>query len=244
MNCEELRDMYELYSIGVLEDPEKSELDEHLGRKCEKCLAGMSLARQTNAALFTVIPMVEPPSRLRRKVLASVGLEKTGWGWLSAWAAVTAALMVAALYFSVQDSRHTAELASARLEFRATNQELTRVQAVMSFLNAPDTILVNAGKGVPLPPKARVFLNKNQGVLLLASNLPVAPVGKIYEMWVIPKGGAPKPAGLFQADAQGNAVHIQPGALDVDTTAVVAVTLEPEAGSQTPTMPIILSAGL
>ncbi len=245
MNCEELRDMYELYAIGVLEDPEKSEIDEHLARNCEKCLEGMRLARQTNAALFTVIPMVEPHSRLRKKVLASVGLERTGWGWMSAWvSAVTVGLMVATLYLSLQDRRNAGELAIARAEMHAMGMELTRVQAVMSFLNAPDTILVNAGKGIPLPPKARVFLNKNQGVLLMASNLPAAPAGKIYEMWVIPKGGAPKPAGLFQSDAQGNATHIQPGALDVASTAVVAVTLEPEAGSQTPTMPIILSAGL
>jgi hypothetical protein len=244
MTCEELRDSYELYAIGVLEDPEKSEIDEHVGRKCKTCLDGLRVARQTNSVLFTVIPMVEPPKRLRKKVLASVGIEKTGWGWIAAWAAVTFGLMVAMLYVSIEDRRHVGELAQARREMGAANIELAKVQAAMQFLNEPDTILVTAGKGVALPPKARIFLNKNRGVLLLANNLPAAPAGKIYEMWVIPKGGAPKPAGLFQSDDRGNAMHILPGALDVDATAAIAVTMEPEAGSESPTMPIIISSGL
>ena len=244
MSCEELRDGYELYAIGVLEDPEKSEIDEHVSRRCDTCLEGLRLARQTNSILCTVVPIVEPPKRLRRKVLASVGLEKTGWGWISGWAAVTFGLMVAVLYSSIQDRRHVDELAQVRHEIRVANGELTKVQAAMSFLNEPETILVTAGRGIPLPPKARVFLNKNRGVLLLANNLPAAPQGKIYEMWVIPKGGAPKPAGLFQSDEKGNAMHLLPGSIDVESTAVIAVTMEPEAGSTTPTMPIILSAGL
>ena len=244
MSCEELRDTYELYAIGVLEDPEKSEIDEHVGRKCGTCLEGLRVARQTNSVLLTVMPMVEPPKRLRKKVLASVGLENTGWGWISGWAALTFGLLVAMLYLSIEDRRHAGELAQARREMRVANIELAKLQDAMRFLNEPDTILVTAGRGVPLPPKARVFLNKNRGVLLMASNLPAAPAGKIYEMWVIPKGGAPKPAGLFQPDEQGNAMHMLPGSIDVETTAVIAVTMEPEAGSATPTMPIILSAGL
>ena len=244
MTCEELRDMYELYAIGVLEDPEKSEIDEHVGRKCGTCLEGLRVARQTNSVLLTVMPMVEPPKRLRKRVLASVGLEKTGWVWISGWAAVTFGLMVAMLYVSIEDRRHVGELAQARREMRVAGVELAKVQDAMRFLNEPDTILVMAGRGVPLPPRARVFLNKNRGVLLMASSLPAAPAGKIYEMWVIPKGGAPKPAGLFQSDESGNAMHMLSGAIDVETTAVIAVTMEPEAGSTVPTMPIVLSAGL
>lgn len=244
MNCDELRDMYEIYAIGVLEDPEKSEIDEHVSRHCETCVEGLRRARQTNAILCTVVPMVEPPKRLRKKILASVGLEKTGWGWISAWAAVTAGLFVATLYTGIQDRRHLEELAQSKREIRTASAELTKVQEAMSFLNAPETILVTAGRGIPLPPKARVFLNKNRGVLLLANNLPAAPAGKIYEMWVISKGGAPKPAGLFQSDDKGNAMHLLPGSIDVESTAVIAVTMEPEAGSASPTMPILLSAGL
>jgi anti-sigma-K factor RskA len=79
------------------------------------------------------------------------------------------------------------------------------------------------------------------GILLIASNLPAAGQGKAYEMWVIPKGGRPNPAGLFQSDGM-RALYILNGPVDVSTIGTVAVTLEPAAGSATPTMPILIAA--
>ena len=63
-------------------------------------------------------------------------------------------------------------------------------------------------------------------------------------MWVIPKGGAPRPAGLFQANPDGTAVHILAGALDLASLNAVAVTVEPAAGSPAPTSPIIIAASV
>jgi anti-sigma-K factor RskA len=79
------------------------------------------------------------------------------------------------------------------------------------------------------------------GVLLIASNLPKAGPGKTYEMWVIPRGGTPRPAGLFQSDGM-QALYILNGPVDVRAIGTVAVTLEPAAGSATPTMPILIAA--
>jgi anti-sigma-K factor RskA len=79
-----------------------------------------------------------------------------------------------------------------------------------------------------------VVVNPAVGVLLIASNLPPAPAGQIYEMWVIPaKGASPAPAGLFQSGAAGNALHFHQ--TQVAPGSAVAVTLEPEAGSEKPT---------
>ena len=54
-------------------------------------------------------------------------------------------------------------------------------------------------------------------------------------------GGAPIPAGLFRSE-NGQGIHFQPGAVDPASIAAIAVTLEPEAGSTTPTMPILIAA--
>ena len=81
-------------------------------------------------------------------------------------------------------------------------------------------------------------------MLLIASNLPPAPAGKIYEMWLLPKGGKPQPAGLFQSENDGTAMHVQPGAVDVQTLAAVAVTLEVEAGTTEPTLPPVFAAAM
>jgi anti-sigma-K factor RskA len=95
----------------------------------------------------------------------------------------------------------------------------------------------------PMPPQGKVFLNPARGVLLIASNLPRTPANKIYEMWIIPKGAKPVPAGLFQAQENGSAMHVQAGTVDVRSTAAVAVTVENEAGADQPTtQPLIVAA--
>jgi anti-sigma-K factor RskA len=86
-----------------------------------------------------------------------------------------------------------------------------------------------------------------RGVLLIASNLPALAPGRTYQMWLIPKGGAPRPAGLFRSDARGGAVHILESAVDVAGTGAMAISVEPEGGSVQPTTtPIIVApvAGL
>src|ERR1035441_9132790 len=45
MNCSELRDHYELYAIGVAEEPERSEIRAHLDRQCAVCMQGVKRAR-------------------------------------------------------------------------------------------------------------------------------------------------------------------------------------------------------
>ena len=65
-------------------------------------------------------------------------------------------------------------------------------------------------------------------------------------MWVIPNGGkgTPIPAGVFQSNSDGSAMHIQRGAIDLTTKPVIAVTVEPEAGTQAPTSAPVFGVGV
>lgn len=239
--------MYELYALGVLEANERDEIDAHLKRGCETCRTGLEKAAAMNAGLLAMAPDVAPSKALRKRVLASVGVEKQSWGWLIALGTATAGLLIATLWFSADATRVRSELADARTELNRSTAELTQARAVFQFLNAPETKQVSFGQGQPQPPKGNVFVNPNSGVLLIAANLPALEGGKTYEMWVIPKGGAPRPAGLFQSNTQGNAVHLLPGPIDAASTGAIAVSVEPVAGSAAPsTTPIIMApfAGL
>jgi anti-sigma-K factor RskA len=247
VNCEELRDLYELYALGVLEPEERAEIAAHLARGCQNCERGVNRALLTNAAIASFAPDLAPPKRLRKRILAAVGMNQPAWGWIAGWATVTAGLLIATLWYSASDRRRTEELEIARRQAAETNATLARVQQVIDFLNAPETRQVSFGQGQPAPPRGRVLLNPSRGVMFIATNLPALPRGKTYEMWVIPKGGAPRPAGLFQSDERGNAIHVQPGPVDMATTGAVAVSVEPESGSAAPsTTPIIIApaAGL
>jgi hypothetical protein len=248
MTHEELSEIYELYALGVLASDEKSEIDEHLARGCPECSGGVRQAIEMNAILLTLPEQVKPPKRLRRRVLASIGAEPKPRGWTLGWAIAAGCLAIALLAMGVKmggDLRTVnARLDQARRDLRSSNSQLSKMREIMQFLNEPQTVQATFGGSQPLPPRGRVFVNANRGVLLIASNLPPAPAGKTYEMWIVPKGGAPRPAGLFQSDPQGNAIHLLAGPVDTAHTAAIAVSVEPDSGSSAPSTTPIIVAGL
>ena len=84
---------------------------------------------------------------------------------------------------------------------------------------------------------ASVVVGPNRTATLHISGLSAAPSGKTYEAWVIPKGGAPRPAGLFPGGGTTN-VRLRG---TVPRNAVVAVTRERSGGASTPTLPVLFS---
>ena len=86
-----------------------------------------------------------------------------------------------------------------------------------------------------------MVINRRRGVVLIASNLPQVEEGKTFEMWLIPKGGAPVPGGLFRAGNDGTGLFIHTGNIP-ENLAAVAVTVEDEAGAQAPTTKPIIAA--
>ncbi len=237
--CQEFREEFEMYALGALDPAETAEIDAHLREGCAECEAAMKNALAMNAMVMGMAPDVVPPARLKRRVLSGGGVHRMSWGWLGALAA--ASMLVIALWLSVQERSRASELAQARRTLIQVSAQRDLLLQAMSFLDDPTTQPVSFGKGQPLPPHGNVFLHPKLGVLLIASNLPPAQPGKTYQMWVIPKGGSPRPAGLFQA-AGGTALHILSGPLDLSTIGAVAVSVEPESGSQAPTTtPIIVA---
>jgi len=76
------------------------------------------------------------------------------------------------------------------------------------------------------------------GVTIMhVAGLPAAPDGKTYEAWVIPPGGAPRPAALFPGGV--SMTSRLPGR--VPQGAIVAVTVERAGGAKKPTTTPILS---
>jgi hypothetical protein len=235
MTCEELQDVYELYALGLLDEDEKNEADAHLNRGCANCRKSLNDALALNSILMATTAEVKPRSRLRRRILASVGVERSSWTWVPALAAVC--MLVVALWLGMQERNRATELASARQTLMRVEGDRDKMLEAFRFLNQPQTKQVGFQKG----PRGNVFVNSRSGVLMIAANLPPLLPGRIFEMWLIPKGGAaPRPAGLFSAAPSGDGFHIMAGPVDLAELGVVAVTVEPQAGSAAPTTtPII-----
>jgi anti-sigma-K factor RskA len=133
----------------------------------------------------------------------------------------------------------------AQAELRAARESLSRETAFRTLVSQPQSRLVDLG---PLPPapkaRARILFDPASGeAVLIASGLDPAPEGKGYEVWVIGKS-APVPAGVFQVDASGNAVHRLPLVAEVSRAKTFAVTLEPAAGVPAPTGPMVLAGAV
>jgi len=70
----------------------------------------------------------------------------------------------------------------------------------------------------------------------------MAPSGMAYEVWFIPKGQSPMPGKTFTVDSAGKAMMMDEMPAEARENAVVAITLEPEKGSASPTGPIYLAS--
>lgn len=239
MTHEELRDQYDLYAIGVADPPVADEIRGHLARGCEECMLQMKRARELATLIGASTDAAAPSPKLRRRILASAGYEQRRFG-LAPWLGLATALsLFGAFYFSTREREFAQTAVNLRDQIRRQTIELTRLTDAFTILSSPSAIEVAFGQG----PKGKVYIDRSRGVLLIANNLPPAAPGKTYEMWTIPKGGKPVPAGLFQSQPGGAALHVQPGPVDPNL-ATVAVTLEDQAGAQQPTTTPLLAATL
>jgi anti-sigma-K factor RskA len=85
----------------------------------------------------------------------------------------------------------------------------------------------------------RAFWSPAQGLVVAFENLPATSADRVYQLWVIPPGGAPISAALLDLQPDGRALAL--GAQGSAARAgVVAVTLEPVGGVPTPTGDMIV----
>lgn len=219
MTCEDLRQDYTAYALGIADEPERIEIEKHLARECPNCVPGVKSALATVTAMSGAVKVVDPPKNLRKRVMASVAREpkRSNMSIYLPWA-ITAALSLALLLIGLNGRREFGETA--------------RLQQALSILNDPSAQVVSFGE-TQKPSKGRVFVSPGKGVVFIGASLPRIGSGKTFELWVIPAKGNPVAAGLFQGQADDTAVYVHPG--PVDNAAAIAVTVEPAGGSPQPT---------
>ena len=217
MNCNELRDHYELYVIGAAVEPERSEIRAHLDRQCAVCTQGIESARGVIARV--------------RRTASGAAVERRRFGWIVFLALALALALFAGVYFGGREGDLANELARVREQSNRQTVELTRVNQAFAILTGADTAITSFGEGQS-NAKGKVYLSPSHGVLLIAGDLPPAPPGKAYEMWIVRDGKA-KAAGMFQSAPDGSAMHMQHGT--VANHDAVEVTLENAAGADQPT---------
>jgi len=122
-------------------------------------------------------------------------------------------------------------------------QERMRVQQldqVRSVLTSPGSrVVLLAGQGSAPSASGAVLWDTHRNRWLVTASLPPPPVGKAYQLWFITTAQAKISAGVIRTDVTGQSFTIIDVPSDVSKqVAAAAITLEPEGGSEQPTMPI------
>lgn len=244
-----------LYALDALnESEERLELEAHL-RSCAECRNELAALRGDVALLALSAVGPAPPQGARQRLMAAISNEPRSRpveqrvvvgvlrpSWLR-FAPVMAALLLAvfSLLMWRSNSRLLSRLEKTQAELEQERSQRNDLQAVVDLLKGPDTMHVTlvSTKVQPQPQVKTMYSPRMGRLLLVASSLEALPPEKVYELWLLPaNGGAPMPAGIFKPNAKGNAMMDHPMAQSGIEAKGFAITIEPEAGRDTPTLPI------
>lgn len=179
-----------------------------------------------------------------RKPKRQSGVAKGIFVWLG-WA-VAAGFAVAGVRLYQQQMEYRTRLAVQAAEvsqLRANATDAGRLMVAMTDPSAQRALLSPPETDSGSLAEGHVIYEADKGSLILLVDH-LAPVGidKTYELWIIPADGSnPIPAGTFRPDAQGNGNVILPSLPKAVAVKAFGITVEDGAGSQTPTMPIVLA---
>ncbi len=245
---EQFADDLALLALGQLQGDERAMLEKHL-EGCAACRRELEQIRGDMALLALSAAGPAPPKRSRERLLKAIAKEPRtpkaatrplGWTlvpWLAA-----ALFAVAAIFFFQQSDRLSQRVAELQGESAQQQAQLERAREVVATLTSTDAVRVTlvAAQAPPQPQGKAIYVRNRSSLVFIANNMPALPAQKSYELWLIPTSGAPIPAGVFKPDAHGSATVIQPPLPAGVEAKAFAITIEPEQGSATPTMPIVM----
>ena len=235
----DLHDLAAPYALDALDLSERRRFEEHLS-SCTACREEVAELQEAAVALSEGMEHA-PPAALRRRVLDQVAAEAAGPGADDARTAARAA-------------RRDADAARTQAGRRSTRRGwwLAAAAAVVigagtwgavELLDAPDPAsrIVQAQDAreydarTPEGEDLTVIASAAQdaAVLRLPSALGRPPEGKVYQAWYVGTDGAARSAGVLDEEAVEDGESVLEGSLA--GAAAVAVTVEPEGGSQQPT---------
>ena len=220
------------YAVDALDDIERVAFERHLA-ECSACQAEVSGLREV-AAMIGATAAVEPPAGLRDRVLAdiatvrplppptgrrNVGPTRGGRTRFRPRALVAAAAAVIALGTGVAVVQPWGDDTS--------QTQVTAAERVRSAADAEEFPLTLTGGAEATVVRSRSL---NEAVLVTA-DMPAAPSGSVYELWLIHDDQMVS-AGLMSG---GDHELVLEG--DPATASGFGITVEPDGGSVEPTLP-------
>ena len=246
---ESVRDLAAAYALGALSPEESREFEAYLASSPE-AQHEVAEYRDVAALLALAGPEAAPSEGLRERVLGSISTQKTKsiprrtnpivWGALAASLVGVVGLGSALMSTRRQlaELRGRLDVASVRLD-SAQNIIAVRESTINRIFEPGVELYQLTASGDP-DPHIQLFWDRIRNrAVVHASGLRQLDPGKAYQLWFI-KDGKPVPSVTFKPEPTGHA-RIEPVQVPAEgDLSAAAVTIEPEAGSQQPTMPIVM----
>ena len=257
MSHEDYKEMIPAHAVSALDWTDDRALSDHL-TQCVECRQELDDWQQTAAAMALSAGPAEPSALVRERILTQIRSERgesittkvvplkppqkniwSSFGSLGAIAAVVVfALLVGYLFLVWRENR------AMRQEVQTLRQENQRIQddiRMVKWLQRPGTKLMELSGTASAPGAfAKIALDQSGRAMVMTSGLPAPPAGKEYQLWYIVGDKPPMRGKTFSTDSHGKGM-LEDQLPDVALkSAGFAVTLEPQGGSASPTMPIYL----
>lgn len=225
---DELLDGVAAYALGILPPEEAAAVARHL-RTCEECRdeyrrlrpAVTAVAYSAEACADAVTGAAVASPLLKARIMKRVRSDVPSFSKPRVWLAYVAA--AACLAFAIVTGLFNLSL-NARLNYE-------RAQAVQQTQLIADMMAPDAQRH---PFHHGEVLMRGQRCYIAMHDMPMPPRGKVYQAWTLAKGAKKvAPSMTFMPNATGMTVVRLPEA--ATTLAAVALSIEPEGGSQQPT---------
>jgi anti-sigma-K factor RskA len=265
LTCDEVRELAAAFVLGALDPAEAAAVREHLSG-CPEAHEEIAELGGVLPALAVSVPLVEPPSGLKARIMAAAAADLAARGGAStattvgvppAAPAAPAAAPVAFPGPAEREARRRTSAVSWVLRIAAVVAIVTLGASTLVLRNQLDSAQayeqsVAAVLDVAAQPGSLTAILTADGgtgsglaavsasgaVTIAMQDLAPTSGNQVYEAWVIGGDGVPVALGDFTVGSAGTATFEGTG-LPTASGIVLALTLEPGPGATTPTMPII-----
>jgi anti-sigma-K factor RskA len=213
------------YVLGAMAPDEREQFEGHLAT-CPACREEVDELRPAAEALPMAAPPMLPPAALKDRIMAEVERE-------------------ASLLAQAGPAADRPPEAAAPRRRRFGSLGLWRLAPVAAAFLIVGVLLGGAlgggSKDVSFDRAGATLKIDGDSATLVAEDLPAPPAGKVYEVWIQPKGGKVQAtSALFTPRSDGSAAAAIPGGVsDGDK---VMITDEPPGGSDAPTGTLLMAA--
>jgi anti-sigma-K factor RskA len=269
---DDYKELIPAHALSALDAADKRVLNEHLA-ECAECRRDLAECEATAASLALSAKPMEPSPQVREKLLTQIRAENPGsaeggsgtpgaassagesgsekstsersasnvvpfsrqprtlWNTLGSFGSIAAVILFAALLVSV-------------ILLWQQNRQLRHDREFIELLNAPGSRVAQlSGTNEAANANAKLAYDQTGRAFLIANGLPRAPEGKEYQLWYI-VDNKPIPGKTFAPDTNGQSTSRESVPDVARKSAIVAITLEPAGGRQSPTGAIYLRGEL